>query len=136
MTGSSSTPFNGESQATFDGTTAIIAGMRISTTGFAAKSVDNTAKYKLWGTDSAYAIGMTNSQTYGYLNGYATNFHMNNSSSRGWKFSANTATSNTGAMSLTVDGRMYVDKIINTPTYTFPAGGTITSNGSTMRFQF
>ncbi len=113
-----------------------VAGAKIAGGGFAATSSDSTSKYKLWGTDTAYAIGMTNNQTYGYLNGYATNFHMNNSALRGWKFSANTAAASAGAMSLTVDGSVYIQKIINVPTYTFPAGGFMTSDGSTIRFSF
>ena len=133
MTGNSSTPFQGETALRFDPTTKVlgndIAEIQINN--------DNSAtKIKLWGNTSSYAIGMVSGITYGFLNDYATVFQMNNDADRGWIFRPSTASASQGAMSLTTDGRLYVDQNVQAPNHSFPAGGNISSDGSTMRFTF
>ena len=69
-------------------------------------------KLMLWG-NSTYGIGMGNSYTYGYLNGYATTFQMNNTADRGWWWGQSSQSNAQGAMSLTTDGRLWVEQSIH-----------------------
>ena len=94
------------------------------------------AKYRFWGTDASYGIGMVSGQTYGYLNDYATTFVMNDDADRGWKWMANTDAVGEGSMSLTVDGRLYTDQFVNATKFVQRSGGEISSDGTTMRFTF
>jgi hypothetical protein len=79
---------------------------------------------------------MVSGQTFGYLNDYAMIFQMNNEADRGWKWQYESQAASGGAMSLTTDGKLYVGGLVNSPEYLFRSGGEITSDGSTMRFQF
>ena len=88
----------------------------------------------MWGTSSTYGIGMYSGQTYGYLNDYAMTFQMNNSTSRGWKWMYEGQAVSAGAMSLTTDGKLYVDSLVDVPEIKLRSGGTVTSDGTTMRF--
>jgi hypothetical protein len=90
----------------------------------------------MWGNSATYAIGMVSGQTFGYLNDYAMIFQMNNEADRGWKWQYESQAASGGAMSLTTDGKLYVGGLVNSPEYLFRSGGEITSDGSTMRFQF
>ena len=78
---------------------------------------------------------MASNQTHGYLNDYATIFQMNNESDRGWKWQYEGSSASTGAMSLTTDGKLYVESLVNTGSIILRSGGQITSDGTTMRFQ-
>jgi hypothetical protein len=91
----------------------------------------------MWGNSGTYGIGMVSNQTYGYLaSDYAMTFQMSNTAARGWKWQYEGQAASAGAMSLTTDGKLYVGSLINTPEVLFRSGGNITSDGSTMRFQF
>jgi hypothetical protein len=130
MTGNAATPFNGEANATFDGSSLV------GPTQFAAASGNNASKYRMWGNSATYGIGMVSGQTLGYLTDYAMTFQMNNQAGRGWKWQYESQAAGSGAMSLTTDGKLYVGSLVNSPEYLFRSGGEITSDGSTMRFTF
>jgi GH24 family phage-related lysozyme (muramidase) len=68
-------------------------------------------KIRVW-NNSDYSIGMDSAFTYGYLNDYAMTFQMNNDTDRGFWWGHNGHTKAQGAMSLTTDGRLYVDQLI------------------------
>jgi hypothetical protein len=127
MTGSSPV-FNGESNLTFDGSSLV------GPTQFAAVSGNNASKFRMWGNSSTYGIGMVSSQTFGYLNDYAMVFQMSNTASRGWKWQYDGQAASTGAMSLTTEGKLYVNDLVTAKEYTFIDGGEIQSDGNTMRF--
>tara|TARA_B100000927_G_C16277276_1_gene394035 strand:+ start:342 stop:581 length:240 start_codon:yes stop_codon:yes gene_type:complete len=79
---------------------------------------------------------MVSGITYGFLNDWATVFQMNNETDRGWVWRADGDAAGAGAMSLTTDGRLYLDSKVDATQFNFRSGGEITSDGSTMRFQF
>ena len=133
MTGNASTPFKGESRLQFNGTDLIFGhedvNLQLHPSSFATK-------IRFWGSSTQYTMGMQSSQTYGYLNDYAIVNVVNQDTDRGWVWRGHSHSASQGAMSLTTDGRLYIDQIVNSPRYDFHDGGYITSDGSTMRFQF
>jgi hypothetical protein len=81
---------------------------------------NTTDKIRLW-NNSAYAIGMDATYTYGGLNDYAITFTMSNTAARGWIFRDTADAKSTGAMSLTTTGIMQIAGA-------FTAAGNITAN--------
>jgi hypothetical protein len=69
--------------------------------------------FRLWGSSTAYGIGMATAFTYGYLNDYATFFTMNNDADRGWIWRYDGQAKSDGAMSLTTSGQLYVKGVVN-----------------------
>ena len=69
-------------------------------------SGDSASKFRFWGTSATYGIGMVSSQSYGYLNDYATVFQMNNDADRGWVWKYEGQADTDGAMSLTTTGQL------------------------------
>ena len=69
-------------------------------------SGDSASKFRFWGTSATYGIGMVSSQSYGYLNDYATVFQMNNDADRGWVWKYESQAATDGAMSLTTTGQL------------------------------
>ena len=65
---------------------------------------NNWTKYRMWGTDSSYGIGMGNDVAdYGWVTDYALTFTMNRQSNRGWSF---VASDGYVASSISTDGNM------------------------------
>ena len=77
--------------------------------GYGAVSYD---KLRVWDS-SAYAIGMYNAQTFGWLNDYAMTFQMNNDSDRGFVWRHDGMAASDGAMSLTTGGNLSVKNAIS-----------------------
>lgn len=75
-------------------------------------STNTRDKIRLYGADTQYTIGMQPSTTYGFLNDLAMTFQMNNSDNRGFWWGDTGHSVSQGAMSLTTDGRLTVDKRI------------------------
>ena len=128
MTGDNGTPFAGNGKFLFNGSVAY------GPDAYAVQNGDSYSKFRMWGNSSTYAIGMHSGQTYGYLADYAMTFQMNNSANRGWKWQYENQGASGGAMSLTTDGRLYIEELVNTQKVVFRRGGEITSDGATMRF--
>lgn len=89
-------------------------------------AADSYDKLRVWSTGE-YALGMNSAMTYGYLNDFATTFTMNDLGvDRGWVWRHFNDTKAEGAMSLTTDGRLFVNNnstILGTLTlgaYTLP----------------
>jgi len=68
-------------------------------------------KLGVW-SGSLYGIGMGNAYTYGDLNDFAMTFQMNSTANRGFWWGQDAHTNAQGAMALTNDGRLTVDKSI------------------------
>ena len=73
-------------------------------------------KIRLWSV-APYSMGMGSPYTYGYLSGLAMTFQMNNTANTGWWWGHSVHTDAQGAMSLTNDGRLYVDSIVDSNTF-------------------
>jgi len=71
-------------------------------------SGDSYSKFRLWGNDATYAIGMYSGQTHGALGDYAMTFQMNNDADRGFAFRHSGMSVSQAAMSLTTGGNMSV----------------------------
>ena len=72
-------------------------------------------KIRLWeGTDAA-SIGFSGPFTYGYLNDSAITSQMSNTPARGWWWGGLSDTTSEGSMSLSVDGKLFVDTLIDAP---------------------
>ena len=69
---------------------------------------DQYTKFRFWGTDTTYGVGMVAGQTYGYLNDYATTFQTSNTANRGWVWRHSAMSAAQGAMSLNTQGRLSV----------------------------
>lgn len=82
-------------------------GSRISFTG-----TSDYDKLRVWDSQH-YAIGMAEAMTYGYLNAFAMTFTMGGDTDNGyiWRHTDNSKAQ--GAMSLTTDGRLYVNKLVD-----------------------
>jgi hypothetical protein len=102
---------------------AILSGAaftgNISTTGtmtadqYISVNTSSRDKIRVWSSGN-YAIGMQTGFTYGYLNNdYAMTFQMNNDTDRGFWWGHTDHTNAQGAMSLTVDGKLYVGNTIS-----------------------
>lgn len=77
-----------------------------------SNSTQTRDKIRVWNS-STYTIGMDYQYTYGYLNDYAMTFQMNNDADRGFWWGHSSHTKSQGAMSLTTDGRLYVNDVVN-----------------------
>jgi hypothetical protein len=88
---------------------------------FWTQAGDGYGKFRLWGSDSNYAIGMVSAMTYGGLNDYAMTFRMNADGDRGFWWGDSADAKSDGAMSLTTGGILTVKSTIT-------AGGNITAN--------
>lgn len=73
-----------------------------------SSSGDSYSKIRIWGDSSTYAIGMMSGITYGSLNDYAMTFQMNNDADRGWLWRGADHTKAEGAMSLNMQGELYL----------------------------
>ena len=83
------------------------AGLSIGSGVINHTSADSYDKIRVYNS-SSYTIGMKSSQTFGWLNDWATTFTMNNETDRGWLFRDTSDSAAQGAMSLTTDGKMMV----------------------------
>lgn len=72
-------------------------------------------KVRVW-NDSKYSIGMVSAQSHGWLNDYSMTFTMNNDIDRGFLWRDDADTSAQGAMSLTTDGRLWVNQKVHAGT--------------------
>ena len=102
----------------------------------AVSSADGYSKYRFDGDSATYAMGLYSGQTYGYLSGTAMTFTVDNVATQGWKWRDDADSVSQGAMSLTSDGKLYIDTLVNTPKVTLRSGGNIESAGNEMRFTF
>lgn len=99
----------------------------------ATTSGDSRAKIRLWnGNETKYAIGMGSAYTLGYLSDYAMTFQMNATANRGWWWGTDVDTNNGGSMSLTNDGRLWVNQFIDTPSYRINGTEVIDSSRNAM----
>jgi len=102
---------------TADGLITFNAGLTLGASQVINNNSTNTRdKIRVWDSN-LYTIGMGTTYTYGYLNEYAMTFQMNNTANRGWWWGQNVHTNAQGAMSLTNDGRLYVDSIVDSNTF-------------------
>ena len=81
-----------------------IAGGLISNTTTSTRD-----KIRVWNSD-LYTIGMQSNFTHGHLGDYAMTFQMNDDTNRGFWWGHDGHTQSQGAMSLTTDGRLWVDQ--------------------------
>ncbi|OJJ15444.1 hypothetical protein BKI52_39200 [marine bacterium AO1-C] len=109
-------------------------------TTLSCRNQDSYDKLRVWNA-SVFTIGMNSAMTYGYLDGYAMTFTMNNQVNRGWIWRNAAHSKSQGAMSLTTDGRLYignnstVNGTLTVGAYTLPSnagsnGQVLTTNGS------
>ena len=99
----------------------ILTSTALQTASFQTPSGNNNAKYKLWGGSTDYAMGMSNTETYGAVTSYATVFTMGNVNTYGWIWKDSGHTTSTGAMSVSTEGKLTVASWIM-------AGGDVTAN--------
>ncbi|HAS42692.1 MAG TPA: hypothetical protein DCS93_19585 [Microscillaceae bacterium] len=111
-------------------------------TTLSCRNQDSYDKLRVWNA-SVFTIGMNSAMTYGYLDGYAMTFTMNNQANRGWIWRSASHAKSQGAMSLTTDGRLYVGNnstvngTLTVGAYTLPntdgsVGQVLTTNGAGM----
>ena len=81
-----------------------IAGGLISNTTTSTRD-----KIRVWNS-GIYTIGMQSNFTHGHLDDYAMTFQMNDDTNRGFWWGHDGHTQSQGAMSLTTDGRLWVDQ--------------------------
>ena len=130
MTGVASTPFQGESNLIFNGT-ALTGPVR-----YAVNNTNGDSKFRFNGDSATYAMGLNSGQTYGFLNGTAMTFTVDNVASQGWKWRDDADSVSQGAMSLTSDGRLYIDQLVDVPKVTLRSGGSIEQASNEIRFTF
>ena len=130
MTGNASTPFQGESNLIFNGT-ALTGPAR-----YAVNTTNGDSKFRFNGDSATYAMGLNSGQTYGFLNGTAMTFTVDNVASQGWKWRDDADSVSQGAMSLTSDGRLYIDQLVDVPKVTLRSGGSIEQASNEIRFTF
>ena len=130
MTGNSTTPFQGEANLLFNGT-ALTGPARIAVT-----TSQGDSKFRFNGDSGVYAMGLTASHTYGYLNGTTMTFTVDNSANQGWKWRDDNDSVSQGAMSLTSDGRLYIEQLVNVPKVLLRNNASIETAGNEMRFTF
>ena len=130
MTGVASTPFVGESNLIFNGT-ALTGPAR-----YAVNTTNGDSKFRFNGDSATYAMGLNSGQTYGFLNGTAMTFTVDNVASQGWKWRDDADSVSQGAMSLTSDGRLYIDQLVDVPKVTLRSGGSIEQASNEIRFTF
>jgi hypothetical protein len=76
---------------------------------FGTSTASTRSKFRLYGTDTKYAIGMQNNCTYGGLgNTWAMTFQFSNSNTRGFWWGDDGHSQAQGAMALTTDGNLTV----------------------------
>ena len=98
---SSGTTFTGD--VSVDGNLTLQAGH-----SFRAHNESKYDKYRMYGTSSAYAIGMYSGNTYGGLNDWAMTFTFNDEADRGFLWRDTSHGTNGGAMGLTTNGKLTV----------------------------
>jgi hypothetical protein len=76
---------------------------------FIADNSDSFDKFRLYGPNSSFSIGFASGQSLGFLSDWATTFTMSNHASRGWLWRDSSDNVSDGAMSLTTDGRLYLE---------------------------
>lgn len=109
--GITSSTITASSEITANGGISIGSGQHINHN--ASQSRD---KIRVWNS-SLYCIGMQSGYTYGHLNNdYAMTFQMNEDVDRGWWWGHQNHTNSQGAMSLTTNGRLWVETDITAPT--------------------
>ena len=102
---------------------------------------NNYTKFRMWGNDSNYGIGMYSGQGHGSLSDYALTFQMSNTANRGFVFRDSAHTASQAAMSLTTDGRANIsyglrlgygesDTAANNSTYRLQVSGQIYSTSN------
>lgn len=110
----------------------------ITTPHITTNSVNDRVKIGVWNVENSYGFGMTNFVDYGFVGyttagagAYAMTSVMSGSEDRGWWWGDNTESLLTnGAMSLTLDGQLYVDQRISSPVYE-ARGGSFTAASET-----
>jgi len=65
-------------------------------------------KFRLWGNENSYVIGMTDAYDYGDVTGHATTFTMSTNDVQGWIFRKSDHITGQAAMSLSARGKMKV----------------------------
>lgn len=105
---------------------------------FHTKNVSSYDKFSVWNS-SIYAIGMMDGMSYGDIaNEYAMTFTMANGSARGFVWRDTNDTKAEGAMSLTLDGQLTVDKTVTVPKVNYGSNkeATIEYNATTQSLDF